>query len=86
MLRPTAHGAVEIDDVQPAGTRIHPTPGHRHGVVGEHGFLLHATLTQTNAASPFQVNRGNEKHRLEFLEANVVAGGSEDRIRRLSHR
>src|SRR3569623_830905 len=56
-------GAVETDDVQPAGARRHPAGGHRHRVVGKHRVVLHAPLAQAHAFTVFEIYGGYQQHK-----------------------
>jgi hypothetical protein len=47
--RLTGKGAIQVNQMQPAGAGIDPAPGHFNRVVREHGLVVHAALSQTHA-------------------------------------
>ncbi|MNN52924.1 hypothetical protein D3C81_1676530 [compost metagenome] len=62
-------GAVEVDQVQAAAAALDPLGGHGHRVVGEYGGVVHQALAQTHAGAVFEVDRGDNQHRLNLLKS-----------------
>ncbi len=62
---------VEVHQVQPFGTLLHPLGRHGNRVIAEGGAVLHAALAQPNALAVFEVDGGNHNER----HGGPVSGG-----------
>jgi hypothetical protein len=51
--------------VQAACAFVHPLQSHLGRVFAEDGGLVHVALNQANAMAIFEVNRGDEQHKLK---------------------
>ncbi len=61
--RDAGAGAVQVDDVQPSRSLRQPVPGHRDGIVGEHGHVVvHVALPQANTVSVLDVDSRYQEH------------------------
>ena len=58
----SGHRAVEIDEVKPLAAFRLPAHGHRHGVVAVDGFPGQVALEEPNAATPSEIDRGEDDH------------------------
>ena len=65
-------GAVEIDDVQPAGSGGHEAAGHFDGIVAEDGLAGVVALQQPHALAPTEIDRGPEFHGAACLRVGAV--------------
>ena len=54
----SGEGPVQIDQMQASRPRAHPAAGHLYRIVGEYGFIVHASLAQAHAAPVFQIDGG----------------------------
>ena len=68
-------GAVQVDQMQTPATAIHPLGCHAHRVIGKHRGVVHAALAQAHAGAVFQIDSGNNQHRVNlFKSINGVTG------------
>jgi hypothetical protein len=64
VYRPSFHSAVQVDDVNKGGSLADPMLGGVDGVLEVNGLFVHLSLEQTNAASIFEINGGDNQHAL----------------------
>ena len=59
VLRVARKRSIEVHQMQPARTLVHPIAGHHDGIFAKGGGLAHIALFEANTVTVFQVNRRN---------------------------
>ena len=57
--RPTGKGAVQIHQVETAGTLVTPVPRHAHRIIGEDRAVIHAALSQSHTLATLEIDCRN---------------------------
>src|SRR6185437_4199403 len=77
VLRLAGERAIQIDEVQTAGTTVDPMSGHCRRFLGKYRSLVHIALFEAYTLPVFQVDGGDQQHANRVLSSKgLKVGGS----------